>query len=86
MSLIQAKDLARFWLKETPSGTIDGANTSFTLSQTPVENDAVELTLDGLDLEPGVDYTISGTSITMTDPPVVGQILRASYIQKSGGS
>lgn len=86
MSLLEAKQLNKFWIDETPSGTINGSNTSFSLSQTPVENDAVEIYLNGLYLTYTTDYTISGTTITMVTAPVVGQVLRASYIQKAGGS
>lgn len=86
MSLIDAQQLHRFWIKESPTGTIDGVNTVFTLSQEPVENDAVELTLDGLDLIPTDDYYISGVTITMVVAPAIGQTLRANYIQKHGGT
>lgn len=83
---VDARQLNRFWKDEAPSGTINGSNTSFTLSETPIENDAVELFLDGLYLTPTTDYSISGTTITMVTAPALGQTLRASYIQKFGGA
>lgn len=86
MSTIEAKQLNRFWIDEAPTGTINGSNVTFTLSQEPIENDAVELYLNGIYLTYTTDYTISGTTITMVAAPVVGQVLRASYIQKSGGA
>jgi hypothetical protein len=84
MSRLSAKFLKKFWVDETPSGTINGSNTAFTLAQTPLENDSVELYQDGLKLTYTTDYTISGTSITMVTAPVVGQILRANYIRNDG--
>jgi hypothetical protein len=84
MSRLSARFLKKFWVDETPSGTINGSNTAFTLAQTPLENDSVELYQDGLKLTYTTDYTISGTSITMVTAPVVGQILRANYIRNDG--
>jgi hypothetical protein len=84
MSRLDAKFLKDFWVKETPSGTINGSNTAFTLAQTPQENEAVQLFLDGLYLIEGTDYTLSGTSITMTTAPVLGQVLKAQYVRNQG--
>ncbi len=84
MSRLNARSLKKFWVDETPSGTINGSNTSFSLAQLPLENDSVELYQDGLKLTYTTDYTISGTTITMVTAPVVGQILRANYIRNDG--
>lgn len=84
MSRMDAKFLKDFAVKETPSGTINGSNTAFTLAQTPNENEAVQLFLDGLYLVEGVDYTLSGTSITMAVAPATAQILKAQYIRNQG--
>ena len=81
MARLDAKFLKRFWVKETPSGTVDGSNVTFTLSQPPVENDSVVVTLDGLSI---TDYSLSGVTITMTTAPAFGQILKASYVQNQG--
>lgn len=86
MSLIDARFLARMWKKETPSGTVNGVNTAFTLSETPIENDSVDIYLDGLLQTEGVNYTLSATSITMITVPQLGQELLAKYIQRKGGS
>lgn len=68
---------------ETPSGTVNGSNTAFTLAFTPVTG-TVRLYRDGQLLTGGAgnDYTISGASITMTTAPVTGSVLLAFY-QKS---
>lgn len=68
---------------ETPGGTINGSNTSFTLAHAPANSGtALELTLNGVTLEPGTgnDYTISGSTITMLFAPVTGDKLRAYYL------
>lgn len=51
--------------RETPSGTINGSNTSFTLANTPVSGTEMVYT-NGLLQQAGSgnDYTISGTGIT----------------------
>lgn len=67
---------------ETPTGTINSANTAFTLAFTP-QVSSVELILNGQVLDPGAgnDYTISGTAITMLFAPTTGDKLRAYYIK-----
>lgn len=66
---------------ETPSGTVNGSNTSFTLAHTPVTTASVDLTLDGIRLIYTTDYTISGATITMVTAPATGQTLQAVYSQ-----
>jgi hypothetical protein len=65
---------------ETPSGTVNGVNTAFTLANTPMAG-TEQIFLNGLLLEAGAgnDYTISGTAITMLQVPVTGDRLRANY-------
>lgn len=53
------------FVRETPIGVFDDLNTTFTLTTTPILG-SVRLFLNGLLLAPGVDYTISGTTITFT--------------------
>ena len=84
MSRLDARFLKDFSVKESPSGTINGSNTAFTLAQSPNENESVELYLDGLYLIESVDYTLSGTSITMTVAPANGQSLKAQYFRNVG--
>ena len=85
MSSIEAKQLKRFWELETPSGTINGTNTSFTLAFEPLENDAVTIFKNGLLQRPTTDYTISGVNISFVTAPAVASDLKAQYIRKSGG-
>ena len=65
--------------QEVPSGTIDNSNDTFTLANTPVSNASVKLYQDGLIMVQGTDYTISGSTITMTIAPNFGQTLYANY-------
>lgn len=81
---IDARALKDFWVDEAPSGTVNGSNTSFTLSQAPHETDCINLTLDGIKIYNGTHFTVSGATITMTTAPAVGQDLRANYVRKSG--
>ncbi len=70
-------------IDETPSGTINGTNVTFTLANSPTST--VLLTLfdstngSGIPLLYGVDYTVSDATITMTTAPVTGTTLRAQY-------
>jgi len=71
---------SNFVTRETPSGSINGSNTAFTLANTPVSG-SEEVFLNGQLLEPGAgnDYTISGANITMLTAPLTGEILRVNY-------
>lgn len=70
-------DMALFF-DETPTGTIDGSNTTFVMSVAPTE---LILTLNGLTMTEGTDYTYTGYTITMITVPLTGDILRA-YIYR----
>ena len=65
---------------ETPSGTIDDANLTFTIANTPITG-SVKVFLNGLRLKLTTDYTISGVTITMIVAPTTGDILLADYIK-----
>lgn len=71
---------ANFVDKETPSGSINGSNTAFTLAFTPTAG-SEHLYLNGILQESGAgnDYTISGANITMLTAPLTGERLKVSY-------
>ncbi len=73
--------VAKFITRETPSGTINGSNATFTLANTPVAG-TEHLYLNGIlqDSGAGNDYTISGATITALNVPISGDKLRVSYI------
>lgn len=73
--------LPQFSDSEVPSGTINGTNATFALANTPSPSTSVQLYLNGLRMDHGVDYTISGSTITFatTSLPQTGDLLLASY-------
>jgi hypothetical protein len=64
---------------ETPSGTINGTNVTFTLAHSPNPAGSLELFLNGLQQNRGVDYTLSTNTITFTSAPVTSSTLLAWY-------
>lgn len=72
---------ARRVVRETPSGSVNGSNTSFTLANTPASG-MEEVYLNGILQEPGAgnDYTISTNTITYLTAPLTGDRLRVSYM------
>lgn len=64
---------------EVPSGIIDGVNTEFYLSASPVPAGSLLLMVNGVLQVMGQDYTLSGNKITMSTPPNPGYDLRAWY-------
>ncbi len=69
-----------FAIRETPSGTINGSNTAFTLASTPIVWTETVF-LNWLQQNVTEDYTISGSTITYITAPVAGDILRVTYIK-----
>jgi hypothetical protein len=67
--------------QETPSGTINGVNASFTSSQVPTPSTSLLFFRNGLRLTPGIDYTLSGSSISFLSGqvPQTGDVLLCSY-------
>lgn len=59
---------------EIPSGAIDGSNVTYTIVHTPI----VFLTYGSILADPE-DYSISGTTITMTFPLSPGNVLQSFY-------
>jgi len=73
--------LPQFSDGETPSGTVNGFNTTFILAFAPSPVTSVQLYVNGLRMDQGLDYTISGSQITFatTSVPQIGDIVLASY-------
>lgn len=71
-----------FVTEETPSGSINGSNTGFTLANTPTVG-TVKLFLNGVRQKSGAgnDYTITTNTITMTTPPISGDVLITDYMK-----
>lgn len=66
---------------EQPSGQINGTNRTFTLANEPSPASSLKLYRNGLLLKEGLDYTISGNTITFLSgaEPQPGDVLVASY-------
>lgn len=62
----------------TPSGTVDGVNKTFTLADVPAPG-TQKLYQNSTRLFVGIDYAISGLTITMTVAPITGDVLRCDY-------
>lgn len=73
--------LPQFSDGETPSGTINGTNATFTVAFAPSPASSIQLYLNGLRMDQGLDYTISGSTITFASAslPQTGDVLLANY-------
>lgn len=67
-------------VRETPSGTVNGTNTIFTLAFTPVAGKEMVF-LNGLLQMLTSDYTISAATITFVTAPFTGDKIRVTYIK-----
>jgi hypothetical protein len=70
---------------DTPSGSINGSNVTFTLAHTPVSGENVKLIINGVSQYYTTDYTVSGSTITMTYAPPTGATIFAFYNDLAGG-
>lgn len=85
MSRLDAVELKKFVVDETPSGTVNGSNVTFTLSQAPFDtNDEVQVYLDGVKRNRVTEWTISGSTITFVTAPALGQDVRVNYWMARG--
>lgn len=63
---------------ETPSGTVNGSNTVFTLTSTPLSG-SLKVYVGGVRLRVTEDYTLSGNTITFVSAPETGAIILCDY-------
>lgn len=64
---------------ETPSGTVDGSNTTFTLVNAPNSGASLQLFVNGVLANQGTDYTLSTNTVTFASAPATGAVLVAFY-------
>jgi hypothetical protein len=66
---------------ETPAGIVNGSNAVFTLASPPSPASSLSLYRNGLFQRQGVDYQISGATITffLISIPITGDLLVANY-------
>jgi len=68
-------------MQEIPAGSVNGLNVTFMLSQTPSQPDSLQVYLNGLLQEEGIDYTFNDiTTITFTDAPITGDTVLVYYL------
>lgn len=72
--------VSEYVVNETPTGAVNGANTTFTLANTP-ETGTVQVYQNGLLQSPTDDYTIVTDTITMNDAPATGDKIRVAYVK-----
>jgi len=70
--------MAAGWVEETPAGSCNGSNVTFTLSETPAA-DSERFFVNGLRQVKGVDYTISGSTLTAAAAPLASDAVWAEY-------
>lgn len=68
-----------FIIGETPSGALDGSDTTYTLANTPITGSLV-VYLNGQRLTLTEDYMLATNVITFGTAPVSGDIIRADYL------
>jgi hypothetical protein len=83
MSKIAGKWIGNIFEQEIPSGLVNGSNVSYTLANVPQANEAVMVFLNGLFQVYGTNFSVSGSTITFTSAPSVGQIVSVFYIKKA---
>ncbi len=75
-------NLQKPWRYVNVSGTVNGINTTFTISPTPFDPNSLNLILARQPQIQGIDYTITGGTITYITPPdasLAGQPHTAQY-------
>ena len=66
---------------ETPSGAVNGSNTTFTLAATPSPAGSLNFYINGqMQSASGEDYTLTNNSISVNISPEAGDVLRAFYL------
>lgn len=71
---------ANFVSSETPSGTVNGSNSTFTLANTPTTG-TLRFFINGVRMAPTTDYTLSAGTITTNTAPATGATLLADYMK-----
>jgi hypothetical protein len=79
ITITAASVSAPAYVREAPIGSLNGSNTSFTLTYTPSPIASLTLWLNGVEQIPGTDYTISSATITYTTAPKSADLHVAQY-------
>lgn len=69
---------------ETPAGTVNGVNVTFTLAAAPSPASSLFFFLNGVRLKAGGgDFTLASATVTMNFAPQTGDVLAAYYLRDS---
>lgn len=82
MALLDGKWIGSIFEQETPTGLVNGSNTVYLIPSVPHSNKAVMVFINGLMQRQGIEYTISGSTITMTQAPLTGQDIFIFYVKR----
>jgi hypothetical protein len=69
-------------VSETPTGSINGVNTQFTLAHTPISKVATKVSVNGLYIKNST-WTLSGSVITLGFAPAAGSDIEVNYAYSS---
>lgn len=75
----QKKDVGTFIDDETPSGSVNGSNKTFTLAHTPSPITSLKVYVNGQRIVLTTDYSLSGSTITMIYAFPTGTAIRCDY-------
>jgi hypothetical protein len=82
LDVTKAQTFARFVNRETPTGTVNGSNVTFTLAHTPVSG-TERILVNGIEQDAGAgnDYTLAGGTLTFLTGaiPQTNDKVRATY-------
>ena len=66
--------------EETPTGTVNGTNTEFTLANTPSPASSLQFVVNGQVLTSGgEDFTLATATVTTVTAPPTGSVIRVWY-------
>ena len=68
-----------------PTGTVNGSNKVFTISNSATNNEIV-VTINGLKQIEGTDYSLSGTTLTFVTAPFTGALLEVFYVNSTSSA
>jgi hypothetical protein len=63
---------------EVPTGVQDFVNCTFILANVPTAG-SVDLTINGINVSPTTDFTVSGKTITVVEAPHPNDVINADY-------
>ena len=79
-NLVQKMEDGTYFVEsETPTGSVNGSNQTFTLAGTPNPATSLEVFINGQKIVLTTDYTLSGDTLTMGYAYPSGTAIRCNY-------